>query len=222
MGQLTWPSGRTRLHRGWLPAGRYRVRVPNSPAGWMFKAAMLNGVDVSETPFDLTRDVTDLVLSFTDRWSGMAAPCGARAATARWSSRSRPTRRRGRPGPSAAAEERARQRERAVRPRARCRPATTTSSRCRRSRRATGGIPRRSRRSRGSRPRSRSPKGSTRRSICACRRSASDRAAARGDLIAQAQTPPRDARPPAALATATISGVVVSDAPSRGRCAARG
>jgi len=38
----------------------------------MFKAAMLNGVDVSETPFDFTRDVTDLVLTFTDRWSGMS------------------------------------------------------------------------------------------------------------------------------------------------------
>ena len=53
------------------PPGRYRVRVPNSPPGWMFKAAMLNGVDVSETPFELTRDVDDLVLSFTDRWSGV-------------------------------------------------------------------------------------------------------------------------------------------------------
>jgi hypothetical protein len=55
---------------GYRP-GRYRVRVPNSPSGWMFKAAMLNGVDVSETPFELTRDVADLVLTFTDRWSGV-------------------------------------------------------------------------------------------------------------------------------------------------------
>ena len=52
-------------------AGKYRVRVQNSPPGWMFKAAMLNGVDVSETPFEFTRDVSDLVLTFTDRWSGM-------------------------------------------------------------------------------------------------------------------------------------------------------
>jgi hypothetical protein len=56
---------------GYMP-GRYRVRVQNSPTGWMFRSAMLNGVDVSETPFDLTRDVTDLVLTFTDRWSGMS------------------------------------------------------------------------------------------------------------------------------------------------------
>jgi hypothetical protein len=57
---------------GGYVAGRYRVRVQNSPAGWMFKAAMLNGVDVSETPFEFTRDITDLVLTFTDRWSGMS------------------------------------------------------------------------------------------------------------------------------------------------------
>lgn len=53
------------------PPGRYRVRVPNSPQGWMFKAAMLNGVDVSDTPFDLKGDVADLTLVFTDRWSGV-------------------------------------------------------------------------------------------------------------------------------------------------------
>ena len=63
--------------------GRYRVRVANSPPGWMFKAAMLNGVDVSETPFDVTRDVSSLVLVFTDRWSGMSGTVvGAGADTA--------------------------------------------------------------------------------------------------------------------------------------------
>jgi hypothetical protein len=55
---------------GYRP-GRYRVRVPNSPPGWMFKAAILNGADVSETPFELMRDVADLVVTFTDRWSGI-------------------------------------------------------------------------------------------------------------------------------------------------------
>jgi uncharacterized protein (DUF2141 family) len=64
--------------------GRYRVRVPDSPAGWMFKGAMLDGVDVSETPFELKHDVSDLVLLFTDRWSGMSGTVqgpGADAAT---------------------------------------------------------------------------------------------------------------------------------------------
>ena len=56
---------------GYMP-GRYRARVPNSPSGWMFRAAMLNGEDVSEAPFDLTRDVSELVLVFTDRWSGIS------------------------------------------------------------------------------------------------------------------------------------------------------
>lgn len=63
-----------------FPPGRYRVRVNNSPAGWMFKAAMLDGVDVSQSAFDVSRDVTDLVLVFTDRWSGIGGVVhGARA-----------------------------------------------------------------------------------------------------------------------------------------------
>ena len=66
------------------PPGRYRVLVVNSPVGWMFKAAMLNGVDVSETPFDLSKDVPDLTLVFTDRWTGISGAVtgsGADAAT---------------------------------------------------------------------------------------------------------------------------------------------
>jgi hypothetical protein len=62
---------RTYMMSGY-PPGRYRLRVANSPAGWMFKAAMLNGVDVSETPFDLTKDVAGLTLVFTDRWTGLS------------------------------------------------------------------------------------------------------------------------------------------------------
>jgi uncharacterized protein (DUF2141 family) len=64
--------------------GRYRIRVSNSPPGWMFKAALLNGVDVSETPFDLTKDISDLLLVYTDRWSGISGTVqgqGADAAT---------------------------------------------------------------------------------------------------------------------------------------------
>jgi hypothetical protein len=52
-------------------SGTYLIRVPRSPQGWMFKSAVINGVDVSETPFDLTSDITDLVITFTDRWSGL-------------------------------------------------------------------------------------------------------------------------------------------------------
>jgi hypothetical protein len=35
----------------------------------MLTGAMLNGVDVSETPFELTKDVSDLILLYTDRIS---------------------------------------------------------------------------------------------------------------------------------------------------------
>lgn len=62
------------------PPGRYRVRVNNSPQGWMFKSAMLDGVDVSETPFDLTRDIDDLVITFTDRWTGLSGSVEGAAA----------------------------------------------------------------------------------------------------------------------------------------------
>jgi len=67
------------LLTGFSP-GRYRVRVPNSPSGWMFKAALLNGVDVSEIPFDFTRDVTDLTLVFTDRWTSVGGTVQGAAA----------------------------------------------------------------------------------------------------------------------------------------------
>ena len=54
-----------------VPAGRYFLRVSGSPVGWMFKAAMLNGIDVSETPLDLHDDVGGVVITFTDRWTGI-------------------------------------------------------------------------------------------------------------------------------------------------------
>jgi len=54
------------------PPGRYFVRIGGSPQGWMFKSAMYNGRDVADTPFDLRGgDATGLVITFTDRWSGM-------------------------------------------------------------------------------------------------------------------------------------------------------
>jgi subtilisin family serine protease len=37
----------------------------------MFKSAILDGRDLSESPFDLTRDISGVVLTFTDRWSGL-------------------------------------------------------------------------------------------------------------------------------------------------------
>ena len=57
---------------GGLAGGKYFVRVLGSPTGWMFKSAMLGGRDVSDVPFDLTSDVSGVVITFTDRWSGLS------------------------------------------------------------------------------------------------------------------------------------------------------
>lgn len=55
-----------------VPAGRYIVKVTASPVGWMFKAAFYGGRDISLTPVDInTGDLWDVVLQFTDRWSGV-------------------------------------------------------------------------------------------------------------------------------------------------------
>jgi hypothetical protein len=50
-----------------LPPGRYYMRVNNVPAGWTLKAAMWNGQDISNTPLKLERDVSGVVIAFTDR-----------------------------------------------------------------------------------------------------------------------------------------------------------
>ena len=54
-----------------LPAGRYYVRVLNSPTGWMFRGATHAGRDVVDTPLDVSEDVSGVIVSFTDRWSGI-------------------------------------------------------------------------------------------------------------------------------------------------------
>jgi hypothetical protein len=50
--------------------GKYLVRVI-SPEGWMFKSATYRGRNVSDEPFDLDSDANDVVITFTDRWTGM-------------------------------------------------------------------------------------------------------------------------------------------------------
>jgi hypothetical protein len=54
-----------------VPGGRYYVRVPNSPAGWMFKSATIDGRDVADTPFTLSQEPAHVVITFTDKWSGL-------------------------------------------------------------------------------------------------------------------------------------------------------
>jgi hypothetical protein len=51
-----------------MPGGRYFVRVPVSPTGWAFKGAFLGDRDISDVPLELdANDITDVVLTFTDR-----------------------------------------------------------------------------------------------------------------------------------------------------------
>jgi len=53
------------------PPGRYLVRVSGSPEGWMFKEATYRGRSVSDEPFDLDGDANDVVITFTNRWTGL-------------------------------------------------------------------------------------------------------------------------------------------------------
>jgi hypothetical protein len=51
-----------------LPNGRYLIRPPVAPSGWVFKSAIVDGRDISDTPLELAgADVDGLVLTFTDR-----------------------------------------------------------------------------------------------------------------------------------------------------------
>jgi uncharacterized protein (DUF2141 family) len=51
-----------------VPAGKYFVRVPGAPTGWFLKGAFLGDRDLSDSPLELeSADVSDVVLSFTDR-----------------------------------------------------------------------------------------------------------------------------------------------------------
>lgn len=55
-----------------VPPGRYVLRA-NPPSGWTLKGAFLNGRDLSDAPFDLeTKDLTGVVLTFTDRPASIA------------------------------------------------------------------------------------------------------------------------------------------------------
>ena len=56
---------------GLLP-GKYVMRALNVPGGWTFKAAMLGGVDLSDSPFDISdKDLSGVVITFADRVTEM-------------------------------------------------------------------------------------------------------------------------------------------------------
>jgi carboxypeptidase family protein len=55
-----------------VPPGRYVVRVAGLPLpGWTFKGAEYEGRDLADTAVEMTKDVSGVVLSFTDRPSAI-------------------------------------------------------------------------------------------------------------------------------------------------------
>ena len=81
--RFTFPSGTVtvdaggQFSTGGYPPGRYFVRVSGSPIGWMFKSATYGGRDVSETPIELVSEDVHVVLTYTDRWTGLAGTVNA-------------------------------------------------------------------------------------------------------------------------------------------------
>ena len=55
-----------------LTGGQYFVRIADSPSGWMFKGASVEGRDIADTPLTLQSDTSNVSVQFTDRWSGVS------------------------------------------------------------------------------------------------------------------------------------------------------
>jgi hypothetical protein len=55
-----------------FPPGRYFIRGSSSPAPWMMQSAIHDGTDRSMLPIDLHRDVSGVVVTFTDTPSELA------------------------------------------------------------------------------------------------------------------------------------------------------
>jgi hypothetical protein len=49
--------------------GRYFVRAGGAPGGWMLQSIVVNGVDATETPIELTQNITGVIVTFTDQIS---------------------------------------------------------------------------------------------------------------------------------------------------------
>ena len=61
-----------RLSTYQLPPGRYYLRINNPPPGWTLKRATVGGRDISNVPITLDRDVTGVVIMFTDNPSSLS------------------------------------------------------------------------------------------------------------------------------------------------------
>jgi hypothetical protein len=54
------------------PPGKYLLRIGGSPAGFVVQSIAVNGVNVTDVPFDLTGSVTNAVVTFTDQIASVA------------------------------------------------------------------------------------------------------------------------------------------------------
>ncbi len=73
-------DGRFVLPSAW--PGRYVVRVESPPAGWTVQRVIFQGRDVADAPLDLSEDVTDVIVTFTDqvgRLTGTVEAAGGQA-----------------------------------------------------------------------------------------------------------------------------------------------
>jgi len=50
-----------------MPGGRYVFRTGTVPPGWYLHSAMRGGVDIIDVPIDVVEDITDIVVTFTDK-----------------------------------------------------------------------------------------------------------------------------------------------------------
>jgi protocatechuate 3,4-dioxygenase beta subunit len=60
--------------------GRYFVRTGGAPGGWMLQSISVNGVDATETPVEITQNITGVVVTFTDQISDLRGTVKATAA----------------------------------------------------------------------------------------------------------------------------------------------
>ena len=68
-------DARSTFETGYVPPGRYLLRVPRPPPGWRLKSAVSAGRDLTDDVLEVEADVDDLVLTFaeTTRLTGRVA-----------------------------------------------------------------------------------------------------------------------------------------------------
>jgi hypothetical protein len=88
-GQAIWPGmqsargamlDRTAFAIDEVPRGAYFIRIAGAPQGWHLDSVVVNGVDVSDDPLNLTGDIDDARIVLTDRPTVLEGIVSGRAA----------------------------------------------------------------------------------------------------------------------------------------------